>query len=240
MSTPGTGATPNTPTTLFDVVLDEGCTCTFETYDVPVAAPAAAVASAPSAGVDETDETVAAMLDALEMVDDVDEDEDDEDDAPVATDTHVANKAPADVAPPVEEPPKRRGWPQRLKRAVNAMTSTGDQTPAVYADPVMAGVTPTFTKLLVQSFERRGLKGKWVTLEHATPYGDLPPGKLRLLQMDVYEVKSGLEMTSDGTKYIVPAGRFTHYIVRGPVERNGYCAHSAKLGQQVTFDPNVG
>jgi hypothetical protein len=226
------------------VVLDESCTCTFETYDVPTAAPVAVASSAPSADVDETDETVASMLDALELADD--DHEEDEADAPPAADTSAVGETPANVAPPVEETPKR-GWPLRvgsslsrgLKRTVSAMSSVGDQTPAVYADPIMAGVTPTFTKLLVQSFERRALKGQWVTLEHATPYGDLPPGKLRLLQMDVYEVKNGLEMTSDGTKYIVPAGRFTHYIVRGPVERNGYCAHSAKLGQQVTFDPNV-
>lgn len=242
MSTPETGSTPQPPTALFEVALDEGTTCTLETYAVPApVAPAAVANSTHHAAADETNEAVAAMLDALEYADEDEDDvveEVDEDDAATVAPPSAQAVTPVVVNAPADKPTKR-GWPERLKRAVKAMTSVGDQTPVVYADPIMAGVTPTFTKLLVQSYVRKGFKGHWVTLEHATPYGDLPPGNLRLLQMDVYEIKNGLEMTSDGTKYIVPAGRFTHYIVRGPVQRNGYCAHSAKLGQQVTFDPNA-
>ncbi len=151
--------------------------------------------------------------------------------------------APVAVAP---TPRAKRRWPwSRTKpTAPSDATPAGGtrvtfddlQEPVVYADPIMLNMTPTHSTYLVQ--KRRGRR--WHTVMEATRYGDLPRGRLRLLQMDVYEVKTGVERNvDDGRTFVVPAGRYTHYIVRGPIQRNGYRSYSKRLGQQVAFDPNV-
>ncbi len=151
--------------------------------------------------------------------------------------------APVAVAP---TPRAKRRWPwsRTTPRAPRDATPAGGtrvtfddlQEPVVFADPIMLSMAPTYSKYLVQ--QRRGRT--WHTVMEATRYGDLPRGKLRLLQMDVYEVKAGVERTvADGRIFVVPAGRYTHYFVRGPIQRSGYRSYSKRLGQQVAFDPNI-
>lgn len=112
--------------------------------------------------------------------------------------------------------------------------------PVRYADPIMMGIPPTTTTYVLQQRVWKWNGPKWFVVANAHRYGDLPRGKLRWLQIDTYKVENGALYTGkDGVRYLVPAGTFTHYIVRGPVHRGQYRSYSSALGQQVTFDPNV-
>lgn len=90
---------------------------------------------------------------------------------------------------------------------------------------------PTSTRLYVEVHR----KGRWIPTDDVAPAGQLPKGRKRFVQEDLYIVQSGFER--DGI--VVPAGQYYYWHVRGPVEDRELRRNRDPGRMQIAYDPQL-